>query len=94
MKGFIYLFILALLTAFVPAMAQTNDVSAFHGAEATKDRYRAVYQLNTADTSVIRHALANIQNSLNDPRLKGKLDIELVVYSGAVAVYKKRQTIF
>lgn len=94
MKGFIYLFILALLTAFVPAMAQTNDVSAFHGAEATKDRYRAVYQLNTADTSVIRHALANIQNSLNDPRLKGKLDIELVVYSGAVAVYKKDKPYF
>ncbi len=94
MKNFIYLFILAFLIGAVPVVAQTNDASAFHGAQPTKDRYRAVYQLNTADTSIIRHALANIQNALNDPRLKGKLDVELVVYGGAVATYKKDKPYF
>ncbi len=94
MKNFIYLFILAFLIAVVPVMAQTNDPNAFHGAQPTKDRYRAVYQLNTADTSIIRHALANIQNALNDPRLKGKLDVELVVYGGAVATYRKDKPYF
>ncbi|MFD2932583.1 DsrE family protein [Spirosoma flavum] len=94
MKKFTYLFILTLLSAVVSATAQTNDAGAFHGAQPTKDRYRAVYQLNTADTNVIRHALANIQNALNDPRLKGKLDVELVVYSGAVAAYRKDKPYF
>ena len=88
MKKLTYLFALALL-AIAPAMAQTSETGAFHGAEATKSRYRAVYQLNTADTSVISHALANIQNALNDPRLKGKLDMELVVYGGANILYRK-----
>ena len=94
MKNFIYLFILSFLIGVVPVVAQINDASAFHGAQPTKDRYRAVYQLNTADTSIIRHALANIQNALNDPRLKGKLDVELVVYGGAVATYKKDKPYF
>lgn len=94
MKRNTYLFILAFLSVAVSAMAQTNDANAFHGAQPTKDRYRAVYQLNTADTNVIRHALANIQNALNDPRLKGKLDVELVVYSGAVAAYRKDKPYF
>lgn len=94
MKKFTYLFLLTFLSASVSVMAQTTDPSAFHGAEATKARYKAVYQLNTGDTSVISHALANIQNSLNDPRLKGKLDIELVVYSGAVTLYKKDKPYF
>ena len=94
MKKFAYLLVLAFLSAVVPAMAQTIDPSTFHGAEATKAHYRAVYQLNTADTSTIRHALANIQNALNDPRLKGKLEVELVVYSGAVAVYRKDKPYF
>lgn len=88
MKKLPYLFVLTLLS-LVPAMAQTSETGAFHGAEATKSRYRAVYQLNTADTSVISHALANIQNALNDPRLKGKLDMELVVYGGANILYRK-----
>ncbi|GAB4037044.1 DsrE family protein [Spirosoma jeollabukense] len=94
MKKITYLFVLAFLSAVGSTMAQTNDASAFHGAQPTKERYKAVYQLNTADTNVIRHALANIQNALNDPRLKGKLDVELVVYSGAVAVYKKDKPYF
>ncbi|AUD05109.1 DsrE family protein [Spirosoma pollinicola] len=93
MKTIKHLLILAFLSAIAPAMAQTSE-SGFHGAEATKSRYRAVYQLNTGDTAVIHHALANIQNSLNDPRLKGKLDIELVVYSGAFVAYQKGKAYF
>ncbi|GAB3890661.1 DsrE family protein [Spirosoma agri] len=94
MKKIACLFVLVFLGAMLPIMAQPIDPSAFHGAEATKPRYRAVYQLNTGDTSVIRHALANIQNSLNDPRLKGKLDMELVVYSGAFVAYQKGKGYF
>ncbi len=93
MRQFITLLSLTLLTVSA-AVAQTNDAGAYHGAEATKARYRAVYQLNTADTADIRHALANMQNALNDPRLKGKLDMELVVYGAANVVYRKNNPQF
>lgn len=93
MKTFINLLILSLLGT-APVLAQTNDPNAFHGAQPMKGHYRAVYQLNTADTSVISHALANIQNALNDPRLKGKLEVELVVYGGANIVYRKDKPYF
>lgn len=94
MKNLSCLFVVACLFACAPTMAQTSETGAFHGAQPTKERYRAVYQLNTSDTSVIHHALANIQNALNDPRLKGKLDVEIVVYSGAVVLYRKDKAYF
>lgn len=94
MKKFSWLFALLFLCTAASVMAQSDEASPFHGAQPTKSHYRAVYQLNTADTSVIRHALANIQNALNDPRLKGKLEVELVVYGGAVAAYKKDKPYF
>ncbi len=64
----------------------------FHGAKATKSHYQAVYQLNTDDESKIKGTLRNIQNLLDDPRLKGKVAVELVVHGGGVAAYKKGST--
>lgn len=89
MKTFTHLFILVFLSAVGPAIAQTSDLSTFHGAEPTKTKYRAAYQLNTSDTLQIISTLLNIQNALNDPRLKGKLDVELVVHGPGVAVFRK-----
>ncbi|WP_461088775.1 DsrE family protein [Spirosoma gilvum] len=94
MTKFTYLLLLAFLSIAGGAMAQTAETGTFHGAQPTKSRYKAIYQLNTADTATIRHALANIQNALNDPRLKGKLDVELVVYGGANIVYRKDKPYF
>ncbi|WP_461044542.1 DsrE family protein [Spirosoma harenae] len=94
MKHFIYLFVLAFVCTTATSMAQTSETGTFHGAQPTKSKYRAVYQLNTGDTSLIHHALANIQNALNDPRLKGKLDVELVVYGAANVVYRKDKHYF
>ncbi len=86
----IHLFVSSLfLSVAIPAMAQTPTPSAFHGAEATKPRYYAAYQLNTDDSTKIQGTLRNIQNAINDPRLKGKLDIELVVHGSGVALFKK-----
>lgn len=94
MKKSIYVFLWVLLAGAVPALAQSSETGTFQGAQPTKSHYRAVYQLNTADTATIRHALANIQNALNDPRLKGKLEVELVVYGGANVVYRKDKPYF
>lgn len=61
----------------------------FHGAVAIKKLYKAVYQLNSDDEKKISATLKNIKNALEDPRLVGKLKVELVVHGGGVAAFKK-----
>lgn len=68
-----------------PVLAQTP----FHGAEATKSKYYVAYQLNTDNEEKIKGTLQNIQNALSDPRLKGKLEVELVVHGAGVAAFRK-----
>ncbi|HKI47083.1 MAG TPA: DsrE family protein [Balneolales bacterium] len=79
-----------ILTAMTmsPAMAQSST-SEFHGAQATKAHYNAIYQIDVADKSVMGRTLRNIKNVLNDPRLKGKLTIELIAYAGGTNIYFK-----
>ncbi len=89
MKTITQLLFIAILGATIPAIAQTGSPTAFHGAEATKAHYYAAYQLNTDDSTKIISTLKNIQNALSDPRLKGKVDIELVVHGSGVAVFRK-----
>lgn len=54
-----------------------------------KKEYHALYQLNSDDDKTIRGTLRNIRNALEDPRLKGRLTIELVAHSGGIVVYRK-----
>jgi intracellular sulfur oxidation DsrE/DsrF family protein len=61
----------------------------FHGAEATLKGYKALYVLNQSDDKKIRGTIRNINNALEDPRLKGKLQIELVAFGDGVELYKK-----
>ncbi|AUD07525.1 MULTISPECIES: DsrE family protein [Spirosoma] len=89
LKTITMLFVTALLGATVPALAQTKDPSVFHGAEATKAHYKAAYQLDSEEPDKIKGTLRNIQNALDDPRLKGKLDLELVVHGPGVAAFRK-----
>jgi len=84
------LFAAALLFS-VGSYAQNKPVnpSEFHGAVANKKLYKVVYQLNSGDDKVINATMKNLMNALEDPRLKGKLEAELVVHGGGVAVFKK-----
>ncbi|GLU51366.1 DsrE family protein [Dyadobacter frigoris] len=93
MKTIKTLFCLAVMFLSVSAFAQTLKVNPadFHGAAADKKSYKVVYQLNTDDEKVIKATMKNINNALEDPRLKGKLEVELVVHGGGVAVFKKDQ---
>lgn len=61
----------------------------FTGAEATQDRYRAIYQMDSASPEIIKKTIRNINNLLKDPRLKGKVQVELVAFSGGTEVYRK-----
>lgn len=83
-----YFVISAFIVAATPVLAQKINPEDFHGAEATKPRYRVAYQLNSDDETKIRGTLRNIQNAMSDPRLRGKLDVELVVHGSGVEVYR------
>jgi intracellular sulfur oxidation DsrE/DsrF family protein len=74
-----------------PNAAFAARAASFAGAPATQKHYRAVYQLDSSDPRLINQTLHNMKNALEDPRLKGKLELELVVFSGGTVVFKKDQ---
>ena len=81
-----------LLTTAVTA--QTNKKAlennkAFTGAKATKKMYHAIYQLDNNDPKIIEKAIRNINNALTDPRLVGKIEIELISFGGGTDAYMK-----
>jgi hypothetical protein len=92
MKKFsLLLLFLALLTA---VNAQMNDKAlddnkAYTGAKPTMDNYHAIYQLNVNDPKIIEMAIRNINNAMADPRLAGKLQIELIAYADGTEAYMK-----
>jgi intracellular sulfur oxidation DsrE/DsrF family protein len=61
----------------------------FRPAIGKKKHYNALYILNEKDDKKIRGLLRNIDNVLDDPRLKGKLHIEVIAFSDGVEMYKK-----
>jgi uncharacterized protein len=85
MKKFIQSIVIVACIMFVkPVMAQNFD-----GAAATQAHYKAVYFLDDSITYKIQHTLRNIDNALEDERLKGKLEIELVAFGQGYTVYQK-----
>ena len=51
--------------------------------------YKALYISNQSDDKKIKSVLRNISNVLADPRLKGKLQVELIAFSDGVEIFKK-----
>ena len=66
-----------------------DDETSTTPAVAKLDHYKALYVINSSDDKRVKGALRNINNVLDDPRLKGKLEIELIVFSDGVEIYKK-----
>ncbi|GAA0533959.1 DsrE family protein [Chitinophaga japonensis] len=76
------------------AHAQTTEKAlernrAFSGATATQAAYHAIYQLDTNNPKIIEKAIRNINNALTDPRLAGKVTLELVAFSGGTDAFLK-----
>ncbi|MCC8423465.1 DsrE family protein [Mucilaginibacter sp. UR6-11] len=89
MKNLIkYFTVLVLIVSLKPAMAQTGNAD-FKGAVATKANYKALYFVDEADPKKIKMTLRNINNAVEDPRLKGKVTIELVAFADGVDMFKK-----
>lgn len=80
----------AVLSFSVSESAQAQDKTpAFTGAQANLNEYKALYVLNSGEEKRITSTLRNIKNALEDPRLKGKLQVELVVFGDGVKVFDK-----
>ncbi len=87
LKTTIILCILLTLAA-ATSFGQTKQPE-FTGAKATLKNYKALYILNSGDEKKMTGTLRNIKNALEDPRLKGKLEIELIVFGDGIKVYDK-----
>ncbi|MGJ7033851.1 DsrE family protein [Niabella hirudinis] len=61
----------------------------FSGAVARLKQYRVIYQMDNGDPKIIEKVLRNLNNALDDPRLKGKLKAELVAFSGGTDAFLK-----
>ncbi len=87
--SFLLLSIVLITTA---ATAQANDNAleknkSFTGAKATHKMYHAIYQMDNNDPKIIEKIIRNINNPLTAPRLIGKIEIELIAFSGGTDVY-------
>nr|WP_226904957.1 DsrE family protein [Pedobacter schmidteae] len=88
MKHLIFIFSILLCSTFsISAQSQTKNV--FTGAKATLKHYKALYVLNNGEEKRVNSTLRNIKNALEDPRLKGKLEVELIVFGDGVSLYDK-----
>jgi len=91
MKRTILLLLSVILFSYNSNAQTTNDLlqknREFSGAKATQKMYHAIYQLDENDPKVIGKTIRNINNALNDPRLKGKVQIELVAFADGTDAY-------
>ena len=88
----IILLCLVLVTSVTKAQVTKTAIEKnklFTGAKATKKMYHAIYQLDNAEPKIIEKSIRNINNALNDPRLYGKIEIELVAFGGGTDAYLK-----
>ena len=83
------LIILSLGIILIGYSQQNRDNKNFQGAKTTLKNYNALYILNQSDDKKIKGVLRNISNALEDPRLKGKLHVELVAFGEGVELFKK-----
>ncbi len=79
----------AVLTLVIGLTAAVHAAEPFHGARASRDHYGAIFQIDSGSPGAIKKTLNNIENLLGDPRLKGKIRIELIANAQGFAVYVK-----
>ena len=74
---------LALMTC---AVARAEDTAP---AVASQAHYGAIFQIDSGSPGAIKKTLNNIENLLHDPRLKGKVQVELIANAQGFAAYVK-----
>jgi hypothetical protein len=58
-------------------------------AQSQPDAYQAIFQLDVNDPKIIEKAFRSINNVIKDPRLEGKIRIELIAFADGTEVYMK-----
>lgn len=91
MKKLTFICALCLLLAATSTNFAQTAASAFTGAKATLKNYKVLYVINSGDEKKIAGTLRNIKNAQEDPRLKGKLEVELIAFGDGVALYQKKK---
>lgn len=88
MKNIVKYFVIILAVALVKtASAQSN--ADFKGAVASLPHYKALYFVDDTASAKIGMTLRNINNAIEDPRLKGKVEVELVAFAGGYTMFLK-----
>ena len=87
-KRLFILSVIATLFMAQPILGQSLQKN-FDGAKANLKHYNALYVINSIDVKRNTSTLRNIKNALEDPRLKNKLTVELVVFGDGVTVFQK-----
>ncbi len=93
MKHLCFLFTTCLLMNTIVFSQDSNSRleknKTFTGATSKNHSFKVIYQLDSNDPKVIQKTFRNINNSLKDPRLAGKLEAELITFSGGTEVMLK-----
>ena len=88
MKKLIKILILSIfLTGF---MGFAQKAAVYEPAKSIHKEYKALYVINEGDDQKIRVIIRNINNAMEDPRLKGKLKVELLAFGGGVEMFRKK----
>jgi intracellular sulfur oxidation DsrE/DsrF family protein len=88
-KALLFFLVMVLFFNLKGFSQETANPSAFHGAVASLKSYKALYIIDQSDAKKMKMVLRNINNALDDPRLKGKLQVELIAFADGVEIYKK-----
>lgn len=89
MKRLNVLLLLILCFTSISALSQQKTGAIFEAAKPHRKHYNALYILNSSDDKKMHTILRNISNALNDPRLKGRLQVEVIAFADGVELYKK-----
>lgn len=82
-----YFVIILAVVSIKTASAQSN--AGYTGAIPKLPHYKALYFVDDTASAKIGMTLRNISNAIDDPRLKGKVEIELVAFSGGYTMFLK-----
>jgi intracellular sulfur oxidation DsrE/DsrF family protein len=77
---------LATFALLSSGLARAEDLAP---AVATQSHYGAIFQIDSGSPAAIKKTINNIENLLHDPRLKGKMQIELIANAQGFAAYVK-----
>ncbi len=61
----------------------------FHGAQPEHARYRVIFHVDSDAPGLFKKTLNNVRNVLEDPRLTGRVEVELIANSRGYKIYEK-----